>query len=30
MEGRIEMETDGGIIEILLSNIAKANLEVEL
>jgi ribosome maturation factor RimP len=30
MEGRIEMETDGGIVEILLSNIAKANLEVEL
>lgn len=29
-EGRIEMETDGGIIEIPLSNIAKANLEVEL
>ena len=30
VEGRIEMETDGGIIEIPLSNIAKANLEVEL
>ena len=29
-EGRIEMETDGGIIEIPLSNIAKANLEVDL
>lgn len=30
VEGRIEMETEGGIIEIPLSNIAKANLEVEL
>jgi ribosome maturation factor RimP len=30
MEGRIEMETDGGTVEILLSNIARANLEVEL
>ena len=30
VEGRIEMETDGGIIEIPLSNIARANLEVEL
>jgi ribosome maturation factor RimP len=29
-EGRIEMETDGGIVEIPLSNIARANLEVEL
>jgi len=29
VEGRIEMETDGGIIEIPLSNIARANLEVE-
>ncbi len=30
VEGRIEMETDGGIVEIPLSNIARANLEVEL
>ena len=29
VEGRIEMETDGGIVEIPLSNIARANLEVE-
>ena len=29
LEGRIEMETDGGIVEISLSNIARANLEVE-
>ena len=29
LEGRIEMETDGGIVEIPLSNIARANLEVE-
>ena len=29
LEGRIEIETDGGIVEIPLSNIAKANLEVE-
>jgi ribosome maturation factor RimP len=30
VESRIEMETDGGIVEIPLSNIARANLEVEL
>jgi ribosome maturation factor RimP len=30
LEGRIEMETDGGIVEIPLSKIARANLEVEL
>jgi len=30
VEGRIEMETDGGIVAIPLSNIARANLEVEL
>jgi len=30
VEGRIEMETEGGIVEIPLSNIARANLEVEL
>jgi len=29
VEGRIEMETDGGIVEIPLSNISRANLEVE-
>ena len=29
LEGRIEMEMDGGIVEIPLSNIARANLEVE-
>jgi len=29
VEGRIEMETDGRIVEIPLSNIARANLEVE-
>lgn len=29
VEGRIEMETDGGIVEIPLPNIARANLEVE-
>ena len=29
LEGRIEMETDMGIVEIPLSNIARANLEVE-
>jgi len=29
VEGRIEMEIDGGIMEIPLSNIARANLEVE-
>ena len=29
VEGRIEMETDGGMVEIPLSNIARANLEVE-
>ncbi len=29
VEGRVEMETDGGIVEIPLSNIARANLEVE-
>jgi len=30
LEGRIEMETDMGIVEIPLSNIARANLEVEV
>ena len=30
VESRIEMETDGGIVEIPLSNIARANLEVEV
>ena len=30
LEGRIEMETDEGIVEIPLSNIARANLEVEV
>jgi len=29
VEGRIEMETDEGIVEIHLPNIARANLEVE-
>ena len=29
VEGRIEMETDGGIVEITLSNIDRAHLEVE-
>jgi ribosome maturation factor RimP len=29
VEGRIEMETDEGIVEIPLPNIARANLEVE-